>query len=61
LERAVKAEPGNEGARYSLMLAYRNSGRAAEAERERKALDELRKRPEGEFTEFLKRLGEKPQ
>ena len=59
LERAVKLQPANEGARYALMLAYRNEGRTAEAAREAAELEKLRKPPEGEFTNFLKKLGEK--
>lgn len=59
LERAVKLQPANEGARYALMLAYRNAGRADDAAREAAALEKLRKPPEGEFTNFLKKLGEK--
>jgi Tfp pilus assembly protein PilF len=61
LERAVKLQPRAEIAHYNLMLAYRNAGRAADAQREKDELDKLQKPPEGEFTEFLKRLGEKPQ
>jgi tetratricopeptide (TPR) repeat protein len=60
LERAVKLQPRGEIARYNLMMAYRNAGRAAEAQREKAELDKLQKPPEGEFTDFLKRLGEKP-
>jgi hypothetical protein len=41
------------------MLAYRNAGRAADAAREQAELDKLQKSPQGEFTDFLKRLGEK--
>jgi Tfp pilus assembly protein PilF len=59
LERAVKLQPRNETAHYSLMMAYRNGGRAADAQREKNELDRLQKPPEGEFTDFLKRLGEK--
>ena len=59
LERAVKLQPRNETAHYNLMLAYRNSGRAADAQREKAELDKLQKPPEGEFTDFLKRLGDK--
>lgn len=59
LERAVKLQPRGEIAHYNLMLAYRNSGRAADAQREKAELDRLQKPPEGEFTDFLKRLGEK--
>jgi tetratricopeptide (TPR) repeat protein len=60
LNRAIKVQPRNEAAHYSLMLAYRNSGDAEGAKREKALLDELQKPPEGEFTEFLKKLGEKP-
>jgi tetratricopeptide (TPR) repeat protein len=59
LERAVKLQPRNETAHYSLMMAYRNAGRAADAQREKTELDKLQKPPEGEFTDFLKRLGDK--
>lgn len=59
LERAVKLQSRNETAHYSLMMAYRNAGRAADAQREKSELDKLQKPPEGEFTDFLKRLGEK--
>jgi tetratricopeptide (TPR) repeat protein len=59
LERAVKFQPRNETAHYSLMMAYRNAGRAADAQREKTELEKLQKPPEGEFTDFLKRLGDK--
>ncbi len=59
LERAVKLSPQSEPAHYSLMLAYRNAGREADALREKAALDKLQQLPSGEFTDFLKRLGEK--
>jgi len=59
LERVVKLQPRNETAHYNLMMAYRNAGRAADAQREKAELDKLQKHPEGEFTDFLKRLGEK--
>jgi Tfp pilus assembly protein PilF len=59
LERAVKLQPRLEAAHYSLMLAYRNAGRSADAQREKAELDKLQRPPEGEFTDFLKRLGEK--
>jgi hypothetical protein len=49
----------NESAHYSLMLAYRNAGRPADAAKEQALLDKLRESPQGEFTDFLKRLGEK--
>ena len=60
LERAVKLQPRSETAHYNLMLAYRNAGRPQDAQREKTALDQLQKPPEGEFTDFLKRLGDKP-
>jgi tetratricopeptide (TPR) repeat protein len=60
LDRAVKLQPRNEAAHYSLMIAYRNSGDLEAAKRQKAVLDELQKPPEGEFTEFLKKLGEKP-
>jgi tetratricopeptide (TPR) repeat protein len=60
LERAIKLAPRNETAHYNLMLAYRNAGRTADAQREKSELDKLQKPPEGEFTDFLKRLGDKP-
>ena len=59
LERAVKLQPRGEIAHYNLMLAYRNAGRTADAQREKLELDKLQKPPEGEFTDFLKRLGNK--
>jgi tetratricopeptide (TPR) repeat protein len=59
LERAIKLQPASESAHYSLMMAYRNSGRMEDAQREKAVFDKLSKPPEGEFTEFLKKLGEK--
>jgi len=59
LERAVRLQPENESAHYNLMLAYRNAGRTADAMREKAAIDKLQRPPAGEFTEFLKKLGEK--
>lgn len=60
LQRAVQLVPASEAARYSLMVAYRDSGRIDDAVREKAELEKLQKPPEGEFTEFLKRLGQKP-
>jgi len=60
LNEALKHAPKSESAHYSLMLAYRNAGRREDAERIKKALDELQASPEGEFTDFLKRIGEAP-
>jgi tetratricopeptide (TPR) repeat protein len=59
LVRAVNLQPRNETAHYNLMMIYRNAGRAADAQREKAILDKLQKPPEGEFTDFLKRLGDK--
>jgi tetratricopeptide (TPR) repeat protein len=59
LERAVQLVPSSEAARYSLMMAYRDVGRTQDALREKTELEKLQKPPEGEFTEFLKKLGEK--
>jgi len=60
LERAVKAQPNAEAAHYNLMIAYRNAGRPEDAQREKAIIDRLQKPPEGEFTNFLKRLGKMP-
>jgi len=59
LERAVKLRPNSEPALYNLMLAYRNAGRAADARAASDRLQKLQQPPQGEFTEFLKKLGEK--
>jgi len=59
LERLVRLQPRNEGAHYSLMMAYRNTGRTEDALREKQEIEKLSRPPEGEFTEFLKKLGEK--
>ena len=59
LEKVVRLQPKHESAHYSLMMAYRNAGRIADAAREQAELEKLRQAPEGEFTEFLQRLGEK--
>ena len=59
LEHLVRLQPANEAAHYSLMMAYRNTGKTEEALREKKEIEKLSRPPEGEFTEFLKKLGEK--
>ena len=59
LEHVVALEPANEPAHYNLMLAYRNSGQMDKARREQQELQKLQHPPEGEFTDFLKRLGER--
>ncbi len=58
LERAVEAAPRSEPARYNLMRAYRNAGRMEDARRQQEELKKLQQPPAGEFTEFLKKLGE---
>ncbi len=60
LEHAVSLQPDNEAAHYNLMLAYRNSGRMDKARQQQEELKRLQQPPEGEFTDFLKRLGDKP-
>jgi tetratricopeptide (TPR) repeat protein len=60
LEKAVELAPPSETAHYALMIAYRNQGRMDDARREKTRLDELHKTPDGEFSDFLKKLGEKP-
>lgn len=62
LTRAVQLEPANEPAHYALLTVYRNAGEMDKARAEKAELDRLRKPPEGEFSEFLKKLGDsKPQ
>jgi tetratricopeptide (TPR) repeat protein len=61
LEHAVDLQPKNESARYTLMLAYRNAGRAGDALKQKAELEKLQKPPDGEFSDFLKRLGDKPK
>jgi tetratricopeptide (TPR) repeat protein len=61
LEKATELAPKNESARYALLIAYRNAGRMEDAQKQKAELDRLQRPPEGEFTEFLKKLGEKPQ
>jgi tetratricopeptide (TPR) repeat protein len=60
LEKAVQLAPSSEAGHYALMMAYRNTARLDDAKREKARLDELHKAPEGEFSDFLKKLGEKP-
>lgn len=59
LSRAVDLQPANETAHYALMAAYRDAGDLDRAQAEKKKLDQLQKPPEGEFSDFLKKLGEK--
>jgi len=60
LERAIQAQPSMEAAHYNLMIAYRSAGKNKEAQREKKELDKLQRPPEGEFSDFLKKIGDKP-
>jgi tetratricopeptide (TPR) repeat protein len=60
LRQAAKLEPANEAAHYALMSAYRDSGQMDEAKQEKATLDKLQKPEDGEFSNFLKKLGEKP-
>jgi tetratricopeptide (TPR) repeat protein len=59
LSRAITLQPANETAHYALLTAYRDSGDMEKAKAEKATLDKLQKPPEGEFSEFLKKLGEK--
>ena len=60
LEKAIALQPANASAHYALMMAYRNSGDSTKAKAEQATLERLQKPPEGEFSEFLRKLGEKP-
>lgn len=59
LSRATALQPSNETAHYALLTAYRDSGDMERASLEKATLDRLQKPPQGEFSEFLKKLGEK--
>jgi tetratricopeptide (TPR) repeat protein len=59
LSRAAKIQPDNEAAHYALLTAYRDAGQMDKAKAEKATLDRLQKPPEGEFSDFLKKLGEK--
>ena len=60
LTKAVDLQPTNETAHYALLTAYRDAGQMDKAKEEKAILDKLQKPPEGEFSDFLKKLGEKP-
>jgi tetratricopeptide (TPR) repeat protein len=60
LSRATHLQPENETAHYALLTAYRNSGQMDKAKAEKAILDRLQKPTDGEFSNFLKKLGEKP-
>jgi tetratricopeptide (TPR) repeat protein len=59
LSRATALQPANETAHYALLTAYRDLGDMERAKAEKATLDRLQKPPQGEFSEFLKKLGEK--
>lgn len=60
LSKATQLEPENEAAHYALLTAYRDSGQMDKAKAEKATLDKLQKPEDGEFSNFLKKLGEKP-
>ena len=60
LSRATQAQPENQSAHYALMTAYRDAGNMQQAKAEKAILDKLQKPASGEFSEFLKKIGEKP-
>ncbi|HEY7303499.1 MAG TPA: tetratricopeptide repeat protein [Bryobacteraceae bacterium] len=60
LSRAAQLQPVNESAHYALLTAYRDSGQMEKAKQEKAILDKLQKPPEGEFSDFLKKLGAQP-
>jgi tetratricopeptide (TPR) repeat protein len=60
LIKAVELQPANETAHYALLTAYRDAGQMDKAKAEKAILEKLQKPPEGEFSDFLKKLGEKP-
>ncbi|MDQ2776340.1 MAG: tetratricopeptide repeat protein [Acidobacteriota bacterium] len=59
LTRATALQSGNEAAHYALLTTYRNAGQMDKAKEEKAILDRLQNPPEGEFSDFLKKLGEK--
>ncbi len=61
LERVVKLQPASESSWYALMVAYRNAGRNDDALAAKQKLDALQQSTAGEFSDFLRRIGETPQ
>ena len=59
LLRATAEQPANEAAHYALLTTYRNAGQMEKAKEEKAILDKLQNPPAGEFSDFLKKLGEK--
>lgn len=60
LTHATTLQPENQSAHYALMTAYRDSGDVEKAKTEKAILDKLQTPASGEFSEFLKKIGEKP-
>ncbi len=60
LTRGTKLQPASENAHYALMTAYRDAGQLDRAKAEKNMLDHLSRPVDGEFSDFLKKLGEKP-
>ena len=61
LESAAALQPESESSLYALMVAYRNGGRTDDALAAKLKLDALQQSSEGEFADFLRRIGESPQ
>lgn len=61
LERVLVLQPENESSWYAVMVAYRNAGRTDDALAAKAKLDALQQSSEGEFSDFLRRIGESPQ
>ena len=61
LERAVALQPESESSWYALMVAYRNAGQRDKALAAKRKLDGLQASSQGEFSDFLRRIGEQPQ
>ena len=59
LGRAIELQPQNEAAHYALLTLYRDTGQMTKAQSEKATLDRLQKPLGGEFSDFLKKLGEK--
>jgi tetratricopeptide (TPR) repeat protein len=61
LSHATSLQPKNEAAHYALLTAYRDSGQMDRARQEKTLLDQLQRPQDGEFADFLKKLGAPPQ
>ena len=60
LRKAVELDPSQSETWLALTAYLSRAGRADDARREKALLDAIQKPPEGEFSDFLKKLGEKP-